>query len=211
MVETLLRSLSWLGHDGFCVQAAGKVVYFDPFRLEGHDFPAADLVCISHGHHDHFSPDDLAKIVTEKSVVVTEKAVAGKMDGHGQVMVVAPGDSIDVDGIIVEAVPAYNINKKFHPKKNSWLGFIVTIDGVRIYHAGDTDLIPEMKGYVADIALLPVGGTYTMTAAEAAEAALIIRPQVAIPMHYDAVVGTSEDARAFAEALQGKLRVEVLS
>ena len=110
----------------------------------------------------------------------------------------------------IEIVPAYNINKKYHPKENGWLGFIIDINGECIYHSGDTDLIPEMEGINADIALLPVSGTYVMTADEAVKAALVIKPGLAIPMHYGALVGDEEDARKFEKALQGKVEVKVL-
>jgi L-ascorbate metabolism protein UlaG (beta-lactamase superfamily) len=107
-------------------------------------------------------------------------------------------------------VPSYNTDKNFHPKSSGMLAFIVTVEGVRIYHAGDTDFIPEMNTIKTDIALLPVSGTYVMTAAEAVQAALAIKPQVAIPMHYNAIVGSEKDARLFAEKLQGKVEVVIL-
>ena len=209
MVDSILQCLTWLGHDGYCLKTAEKVIYFDPFELTAKDLAPADIIFITHEHRDHFSPDDLEKIETDQTVFVTDKVVAEKLSGD--VRVVAPGESKDIEGIFVEAVPAYNLNKAFHPKENAWLGFIVTIDGVRIYHAGDTDYIPEMKEFCADIALLPVSGTYVMTAQEAVQAALAIKPQIAIPMHYDSIVGTSDDALSFAEALKGKIRVEILS
>jgi L-ascorbate metabolism protein UlaG (beta-lactamase superfamily) len=115
-----------------------------------------------------------------------------------------------VDGITIEAVPAYNTNKQFHPRTNGWLGFILTVDGVRVYHAGDTDCIPEMKDIQADIALLPVSGIYVMTAEEAAQAALAIGPKIAVPMHYGDIVGVADDAERFAAALAGRVRVEIL-
>ncbi|RLF54379.1 MAG: MBL fold metallo-hydrolase, partial [Thermoplasmata archaeon] len=110
----------------------------------------------------------------------------------------------------IEAVPAYNTDKDFHPGKNGWLGFVVEIDGVRIYHAGDTDFIPEMKGIDVDIALLPVSGTYVMTAEQAVEAAKTIKPKVAIPMHYGAIVGGEKDASSFQKALAGIVEVTIL-
>ncbi len=209
MVDTILQSLAWLGHDGFCLKAAEKVIYFDPFELTENDLAPADVIFITHEHRDHYSPEDLEKIVTEKTVIVTDKTVAKKLSGN--VMVVAPGDVLDIAGLKVEGVPAYNTNKDFHPKANDWLGFIVTVDGVRLYHAGDTDYIPQMKEIRADIALLPVSGTYVMTASEAVQAALDINPQVAIPMHYDSIVGTTDDARLFADGLKGEIRVEIFS
>ncbi|MCX5757844.1 MAG: MBL fold metallo-hydrolase, partial [Candidatus Hydrogenedentes bacterium] len=118
---------------------------------------------------------------------------------------IAAGERLTVEGIGIEAVPAYNTNKEFHPKKNGWIGYIVTMNDVRIYHAGDTDHIPEMKSIKADIALLPVSGTYVMTAEEAARAALDINPRIAIPMHYGTIVGQADDAVRFRDLLQGKI------
>ena len=123
----------------------------------------------------------------------------------------SPGESISVDGILIETVPSYNTNKQFHPQHNNWLGFIIEIDGTRIYHAGDTDYISEMGNLNVDIALLPVSGTYVMTAEEAVKAALVIEPALAIPMHYGTIVGSEEDALYFKQALEGKIEVKVLS
>lgn len=208
MVDDILKKLAWLGHDGFRLTAAGKTIYFDPFQLQGAP-PAADIICISHEHFDHCSPEDVAKIQGPQTVIVTEPQSAAKL--HGDVRTMKPGDRLTIGAVAVEAVAAYNANKKFHPQGNHWLGFVVTVEGVRIYHAGDSDCIPEMGQITADIALLPVSGTYVMTAEEAVEAALRIRPQVAVPMHYGAgVVGTADDAARFAEGLAGKVRVELL-
>ena len=208
MVNDILRQLVWLGHDAFRLEAGGLTIYFDPFKLTGQPLPA-DLICISHEHYDHCSPEDVAKIQGAQTVILTESQAAKKL--RGQVRTLKPGERVTVGAVTVEAVPAYNTNKKFHPQANRWLGFVVTVEGVRIYHAGDSDFIPEMREIKADIALLPVSGTYVMTAEEAAQAALAIRPQVAIPMHYGAgVVGTAEDAALFAKALAGKIRVEML-
>jgi len=164
---------------------------------------------ITHEHYDHCSPDDVKKVQKPSTVIVTEADSAKKLTGD--IRVVAPGDKLTVSGIPIEVVPAYNTNKKFHPKRNGWLGFIVTVDGVRLYHAGDTDLIPEMDSLKADIALLPVSGTYVMTAEEAVEAAKRIKPEIAIPMHYGAIVGSAEDALRFSDALAGTCEVVVLS
>lgn len=203
----LLKKLTWLGHDGYCLSTGRKIIYIDPFKISA-DLAPADLVLITHEHYDHCSVEDIKKISKKDTVFVTEKDSAAKLSGDIRIM--QPGESIDIDGIIIEAVPAYNTNKKFHPKSNGWLGFIVTIDGERLYHAGDTDYIPEMEKICADIALLPVSGTYVMTAKEAARAALDIKPKIAIPMHYDSIVGTENDADEFARALEGKIKVEIL-
>ena len=161
MVEKVFKNLHWLGHDAFLLRAGGKIIYFDPFKL-GPGLPPADIICISHEHYDHCSPADVLMIQQPSTLIVTETQAAAKLEG--KIITLAPGERYDeVEGITIETVPAYNTNKQFHPQANSWLGFILTVDGVRVYHAGDTDYIPEMKNIRADIALLPVSGTYVMT------------------------------------------------
>ncbi len=203
--KEMIKNISWLGHDCFRINAS-KVVYFDPYQIQGG--PVADIILISHDHFDHCSPEDVAKIQQPSTVIVTEKDSAKKLSGD--VRVVKPGDTVRIDDVTVEAVYSYNTDKDFHPKKNGWLGFIVELDGVRIYHAGDTDFIPEMKDYRVDIALLPVSGTYVMTADQAVKAALAINPKIAIPMHYGAIVGDGNDAQKFRSQLEGKVDVVVL-
>lgn len=189
------ENIAWLGHSS--VKIKGKqVVYIDPWKLKPGS-EKADVILISHSHHDHLSPEDVEKIRKEGTVIVTTADAAGEL--NGDVRVVKPGDRIMIGETEIEAVPAYNRKKAFHPKENEWLGFIVTMEGKRIYYGGDTDLIPEMKDIRADIVILPVGGTYTMTAEEAAEAARIIGPEVAIPIHCGDLVGTMEDARRFRD------------
>jgi L-ascorbate metabolism protein UlaG (beta-lactamase superfamily) len=205
MIEDILKKINWLGHDGFRIDA-DKTIYIDPYQIS--DGPEADLILITHEHFDHCSPEDVAKIQHSGSVIVTEKDSAPKLSGD--VRVVTVGESLSIDNIQIEAVPAYNTNKDFHPKSKGWLGFIIDIDGVKVYHAGDTDFIPEMKDFNTDIALLPVSGTYVMTADEAVEAALAIDPKIAIPMHYGAIVGGGDDATKFKDALEGKIEVHIL-
>jgi len=196
--KDMAKKIVWLGQ---------KVVYFDPYQISGG--PKADLVLVSHDHFDHCSPEDVAKVQQPKTVVITEKDSAKKL--KGDVRVVKPGDTLSVGGLTVEAVPSYNVDKNFHPKKNGWLGFIVEMEGVRIYHAGDTDYIPEMKDFQADIALIPVSGTYVMTADQALKATLAMKPKLAIPMHYGAIVGNEEDAQKFKKGLEGKVEVLILN
>ncbi|MFZ0450599.1 MAG: MBL fold metallo-hydrolase [Desulfatiglandaceae bacterium] len=205
MTETFLEKIHWLGHDGFRIDGT-RTVYFDPYKIESG--PAADLILISHDHFDHCSPEDLAKIQKESSVIITEKDSARKI--KGDVRVVKPGQMETVEDITVTAVPSYNTDKEFHPRKNGWLGFIVHMDGFRIYHAGDTDFIPEMKDMDVDIALLPVSGTYVMTSTQAIEAAKAIRPRWAIPMHYGTIVGDEGDAVSFQKGLEGIVKVKIL-
>jgi L-ascorbate metabolism protein UlaG (beta-lactamase superfamily) len=206
MIENVFKGLSWLGHDGVLYQNK-KTIYFDPYEIAGG--PPADLILISHDHFDHCSPDDVKKIQTKDTVIVTEADSAKKLSGN--IEIIKPGETKIIQGITIEAVPSYNTNKDFHPKDKGWLGFIVTLEGVRLYHPGDTDFISEMKTIKADIAFLPVSGTYVMTAKEAAEAAKVLNPRVAIPMHYGAIVGSAEDAAEFKELLKGSVEVRILS
>ncbi|MFP5213105.1 MAG: MBL fold metallo-hydrolase [Acidobacteriota bacterium] len=204
--EEVLKKVHWLGHDSFRLDGS-LVVYFDPYQIA--TAKPADLIFISHEHYDHCSPEDVAKIAGPDTIIVTNKASAGKLKGN--VRVVAPGEKVKVRGIDVEVWPAYNTNKNFHQKSAGMLSFVVTLDGVRYYHAGDTDFIPEMKQIEVDVAFLPVSGTYVMTAEEAVEAARALRPKLAIPMHYGAIVGSESDVVKFKKALEGEVLVAVLT
>jgi len=209
-VKQMVSNIHWLGHDSFRIKGDGLVIYIDPWQIE--DGPKADLILITHDHRDHCSPADVAKVQKEDSVIVTVAAAAAKLSG--QIQVVKPGDELRVKGIPISAVPAYNVNKfrspgvPFHPRESGYVGFVVTVEGQRIYHAGDTDCIPEMGSINADIALLPVSGTYVMTADEAVEAAAIIKPQIAIPMHIGRGIGSLADAERFKE--KASVPVEIL-
>ncbi len=189
----------WLGHDTFRISGE-KVIYTDPYKLARGD--TADIILITHDHFDHCVPDDVAKVSSADTAIVAPAECVAKLPGR-KVTTVKPGDKVTVQGIAIEAVPAYNINKfrspgqVFHPRADGKVGFVFTVNGVRIYLAGDTDLIPEMKNITCDIALLPVSGTYVMTADEAAQAANAIKPKVAVPMHYGAIVGGEKDAERF--------------
>ncbi|MCJ7616933.1 MAG: MBL fold metallo-hydrolase [Desulfobacterales bacterium] len=207
MPQNLLKNIKWLGHSGFAINAHDKIIVIDPFQVK--ESIPADIILITHSHYDHCSVKDIDKIKKSDTVIVTEAESAKKLSGD--VRVVKPGDKITISGVQIEAVEAYNTNKAFHPKTNGWLGFIITVDGIRIYHAGDTDLIPEMDKFEVDIALLPVSGTYVMTADEAVEAAKRLKPEIAIPMHFDSIVGSKEDAVKFKKDLEGICEVELLS
>jgi L-ascorbate metabolism protein UlaG (beta-lactamase superfamily) len=197
----VLENISWLGHDAFKI-AASKVIYLDPFELAG-DLEPADVICISHDHYDHCSPDDVAKIRADHTVIVAAENCRGKLEGD--VRLVKAGDKLDIDGLTIEVVPAYNVNKQFHPREAGGVGYVLTVDGSRIYHAGDSDPIPEMEGLDVDIAMLPVSGTYVATAEEAVEAAEKLQPKVVIPMHYGSIVGSRADAERFKELWSGEV------
>jgi len=204
-VQDMIDHIHWLGHDAFKI-AASKVIYLDPYQLTAGQQPA-DIILITHKHHDHSSPEDLGKVQQAGSVVIGPADSLAKITGDTRAITV--GETLKIGEVEITAVPAYNIGKAFHPKDAGWVGYLINIDGVTIYHAGDTDYIPEMKQFHPDIALLPVGGTYTMTAEEAARAAQDLRPQVAIPMHYGAIVGTPADAERFRRLLQDTVAVVI--
>ena len=204
MLEHSGVKFQWLGHDGFKITFGDKTVYIDPYKLDSrHNKKDADLVLISHDHFDHLSPEDLAQVINSKTQIVAAKECAGKLKSAGAAGVksLSPGDKVTVQGLNIEAVPAYNTNKTFHPKADGKVGFVLTANDIRIYHAGDTDDIPEMVNMNPDIALVPVSGTYVMTAEEAARAINErIKPkQLAIPMHYGAIVGSEKDAKTFSQ------------
>jgi L-ascorbate metabolism protein UlaG (beta-lactamase superfamily) len=197
--------ISWLGHDSFRI-TNGKTVIIDPFKIRP-IADKADILLISHEHFDHLSLDDVKKVSSDKTIIVTIPACKKEVSSLKvrEVKVVKPGDKVVLGDVTLEAVPAYNLNKfrepgkPFHPKEDGKVGFIVSIKGVRIYHAGDTDPIPDMKAFKTDIALLPVSGTYVMTPEEAAEATRMIKPKLAIPMHYGTIVGSESDAERFKQ------------
>ena len=197
----MLENITWLGHDAFKI-AASKIIYLDPFELAGEMEPA-DVICITHEHYDHCSPDDVAKIQREDTVVIASESCKGQL--KGDVRLVKAGDRVTIDDLIIEAIPAYNVSKKFHPREAGGVGYVVTVDNTSIYHAGDTDPIPEMEGLEVDIALLPVSGVYVATAEEAVEAANKIRPKLVIPMHYGSIVGSRADAERFKEMWSGEV------
>jgi L-ascorbate metabolism protein UlaG (beta-lactamase superfamily) len=206
----LVGGFTWITQSGFRVQDRTKVVYFDPIGLTAASNDA-DLVCVSHSHGDHCEAASVRRILKDGTKVVTEPESAATLRSvANDITILKPGDEITVGEIKVKAVHSYNINKTNHPKSKNWLGFVVTLsDGRRVYHAGDTDNIPEMADIETDVALLPVGGTYTMDYREAAEAAKTIQPRVAVPMHYGSRVGTPQDGKRFEELLAGVVQVVV--
>lgn len=199
--------LKWLGHSGFMIKNS-KVIYVDPYKIK-EGLEKADLIFITHSHYDHCSFADIQKIVKEGTkIFVTADAQSkiARFEIPLEIELVEIGQEIDFSDIRVSVFPAYNTDKPFHSKEEGWVGYLIKMHDVLIYHAGDTDVIPEMKkltGYKNAgkkfVALLPVGGRFTMNAEEAAEAAKIIKPDLVIPMHYGSIVGSDDDVQEFKE------------
>jgi|RhiMetdeSRZDD1v2_1073273.scaffolds.fasta_scaffold00299_37 L-ascorbate metabolism protein UlaG (beta-lactamase superfamily) len=207
----------WTGHDGFLITDNKNriTIYIDPYQLsnEHKGRKDADIILISHNHFDHLSSEDIKEIASNNTTIVTANECSEKLQEFlaNKIIALRPGGKTVVKDIAIEAIRAYNTNKKFHPKEDNKIGFVIGISGYRIYHAGDTDIIPEMEGLNPDFALLPVSGTYVMTADEAAKATNeFIKPsKIAIPMHYGSIVGSKEDADRF-KTLVNVCKVEIL-
>ena len=204
----MLERFTWYRQSAYLWKGDGLNVYIDPWGVTGD--PPADVVFITHAHFDHYNPEDLEKVRRGGTKIVAPQDIA--LELSGDVTSVSPGDSFEVEGIKGQAIPAYNVVEdrlENHPRANNWVGYILDLGGTSYFHAGDTDHTPELAQVRADVAFLPIGGTYTMTAAEAAEAAKAISPQVAVPMHYGFVVGTPADAETFRRE-SSPVTVEVL-
>lgn len=189
-----------------------KVIYFDPFKIDK-NYNDADVIFITHDHYDHYSEEDIAKVEKRDTVVVAPEVLLTKLLKGGinreNIVLVEPNESYNAEGIKFETVPAYNVNKQFHPKENGWVGYIIELNGVRYYIAGDTDITEEAKKVKCDVAFVPVGGTYTMDYKEAAELVNIIKPKIAVPIHYGSIVGTKQDAEEFGNLVEQDVKYVV--
>lgn len=196
----------WLGHASFQIKAFSKVIYIDPYKTNAKE--KADIILVTHGHFDHCSLEDIERLAKPGTKILCTpdcQSSIARIKTKVEILLVEPGKELQIEKIKIKAVPSYNVNKKFHPKQEQYVGYVLQLKDVIIYHAGDTDLIQEMKEMKTYsekgkfIVLLPVGGTYTMNAEEAAKAASILDPFVAIPMHYGSIVGSASDAKKFVE------------
>ena len=204
----MLDAFTWYTQASFRWRNGAQTVFVDPWRVV--DGGTADLIFVTHAHFDHFRPDEIAALRRPDTVVVAPRDIAAELPGP--VRAVSPGDAFEIDGVAVQVVPAYNVapdRLQHHPRANGWVGYVLSSNGVRWYHAGDTDHVPELDTVRAHAAFLPIGGTYTMDAREAAGLAKAIAPDVAVPMHFGFVVGTPEDADVFRREA-APVRVEVL-
>lgn len=201
-----------LCHSSIKIESEGKIIYFDPFRIK-EDKNDADIIAITHSHYDHFSEEDINKVKNEKTKIIVTSDLLDRTLELGfkkeNITIVLPNNLYTVLGIEISTIPAYNTNKKFHPKDNNWVGYLLRLENQVIYISGDTDITEENKKVKCDIALVPIGGTYTMTYDEAAELINIIRPKLVIPTHYAEIVGEKEDAKKFQRLISSSINVIV--
>ena len=193
------------------IKGQTETIYVDPFKLniKPHD---ADFILITHDHYDHFSPEDIEKVAGSGTVLILPERMkdkAAEVPDIEKVMTVKPGERYTIGTYDFETVPAYNVIKPFHPKSAGWVGYILNIDDKKIYIAGDTDATKEAGNVKCDIAIIPIGGTYTMDAKKAAELINTMKPDIAIPTHYGSIVGKKEDADVFKSLVKEPIKVEV--
>ena len=208
----MLENIEVLCHSSIKINK-GKVIYIDPFKINK-DYKDADIIFITHDHYDHYSEEDIDKIKKENTIIVAPEELITKLLNKGFqkdcIITVKPNKKYQVEGIEFETIPAYNINKQFHPKENEWVGYIIKLNGIKYYIAGDTDITEENKKVKCDVAFVPVGGTYTMDAKEAATLVNEIKPKIAVPIHYGSIVGTKEDAINFSKLLNINTECKIL-
>ncbi len=208
----MLENVEVLYHSSIKIKD-NKIIYIDPFKIDK-DYNDADIVFITHDHFDHYSEEDIDKVINENTTIIIPEELLTKILRKGinknAVITVESNKEYMVQGIKFETIPAYNTNKTFHPKENYWVGYIITLDGIRYYIAGDTDITEENRKVKCDVAFVSVGGTYTMNYSEAAELVNIIKPKIAVPIHYGSVVGTKQDATNFIKLLHSSIKGIIL-
>ena len=199
----MLKNIEVLYHSSIRI-SKNKVIYIDPFKIDK-NYNDADIVFITHDHYDHYSEEDIDKVINENTTIIVPEELLTKTLRKGinknAVLVVEPNRKYIVQGIEFETIPAYNTNKAFHPKEKGWVGYIITLDDVRYYIAGDTDITEENRKVKCEVAFVPVGGIYTMDFKEAAQLINEIQPKIAVPIHYGSVVGKVQDAVDFVGLL----------
>lgn len=208
----MLENIEVLYHSSIRI-SKNKVIYIDPFKIDK-NYNDADIVFITHDHFDHYSEEDIDKVINENTTIIIPEELLTKILRKGinknTVITVESNKEYMVQGIKFETIPAYNTNKTFHPKENDWVGYIITLDGIRYYIAGDTDITEENRKVKCDVAFVPVGGTYTMNSKEAAQLINEIQPKIAVPIHYGSVVGTKQDATDFIKLLHPSIKGIIL-
>lgn len=202
----MLENVELFCHNSIKITGS-KTIYIDPFRLEK-DYHDADYIFSTHTHYDHFSEDDIEKILKEDTVIITpdssRELACDLTKDRERVKIVEPANEYELPGVKFSTTYAFNKETLYHTKNENWVGYIIELDGVKYYIAGDTDNIKELKDVECDVAFLPVGGKYTMGYAEAAGLANTIKAKIVVPTHYGCIVGTMEDAEKFAKLVREK-------
>ncbi len=208
----MLENIEVLYHSSIRINKE-KTIYIDPFKIDK-NYNDADIVFITHDHYDHYSEEDIDKVINENTTIIIPEELLTNLLRKGinknAIITVEPNEKYMVQGIKFETIPAYNTNKIFHPKENGWVGYIITLDDIRYYIAGDTDITEENRKVKCDVAFVPVGGTYTMDFKEAAQLINEIQPKIAVPIHYGSVVGTKQDATDFIKLLHPSIKGIIL-
>ena len=208
----MLENVEVLCHSSIKINKE-KVIYIDPFKIEK-NYNDADIVFITHDHYDHYSAEDIDKVINKNTTIIIPEELLTKLLRKGinrnAIITVEPNEKYMVQGIKIETIPAYNTNKTFHPKENGWVGYSITLDDIRYYIAGDTDITEENRKVKCDVAFVPVGGTYTIDFKEAAQLINEIQPKIAVPIHYGSVVGTKQDATDFIKLLNPSIKGIIL-
>lgn len=208
----MLEGIQVLCHSSIKVNK-NQIIYFDPFKIDK-NYNDADVIFITHDHYDHYSEEDIDKVIKENTIIVAPEDLISKLSNRKTKsennILVKPNESYNIRGININTIPAYNTNKKFHPKENGWVGYVIEINGIIYYVAGDTDITEENRKVKCDVAFVPVGGTYTMNYKEAAELINDIKPKVAVPIHYGSIVGTKEDATKFSELINSETECKII-
>ena len=208
----MLDNIEVLCHSSIRI-SKNKVIYIDPYKIE-ENYNDADIIFITHDHYDHYSEEDVDKVINENTTIIIPEELLTKLLRKGinknAIITVKPNEKYMVQEIKFGTVPAYNTNKTFHPKENDWIGYIITLDGIRYYIAGDTDITEKNRKVKCDVAFVPVGGTYTMDFKEAAQLINEIQPKIAVPIHYGSIVGTEQDATDFIKLLHPSIKGIIL-
>lgn len=208
----MLENIELLCHAAIKINRE-KIIYFDPYKVDK-EYHDADIIMITHSHYDHFSEEDIQKVRKENTKIVITEDLYERTRELGfkdeDILKVIPNQSYNIEEIPIKTIPSYNTNKQFHPKENNWVGYLIEINGVTYYIAGDTDVTEENRSIKCDVAFVPVGGTFTMTAQEAAELVNTIKPKVTVPIHYGSLVGTKQDAEVFRKNLNNDIECKIL-
>lgn len=207
----MLENILVLTHSSIKIKNS-KTIYFDPFKIDK-NYNDADYIFITHSHYDHYSEEDIKKVRKKETKIIITSDLKEKVKELGfensNIIIVTPNEKYIIDTLKIETIPAYNNEKQFHPKSNNWVGYIIEINGEKYYIAGDTDITEENKKIKCDVALLPIGGTFTMNYEEAAKLTNIIKPKIVIPIHYGSIVGNREDAEKFIKLINKDIRCEI--